>query len=132
MVGQKHILVAEDDPRVARVIRFTLERAGHAVTVAGDGKEAWRHLEDDTFDLLLTDQRMPEMTGSELCQQIRQDARLADMPVIMLTGNGYEDDNIYLREDLGVAMVFCKPFNPVELVAAIGRMMTCLVASGEQ
>lgn len=71
------ILVAEDEPAYAELIRVVLQQAGHQVTLAGDGEEAWQRLERERFDLLLTDIRMPRMDGLELLQRARQ---LAEPP----------------------------------------------------
>jgi CheY-like chemotaxis protein/anti-sigma regulatory factor (Ser/Thr protein kinase) len=66
------ILVAEDEPAYAELIKVVLEDAGHQVTTAADGAEAWERLQSQPFDLLLTDIRMPRMDGLELLSHARQ------------------------------------------------------------
>jgi CheY-like chemotaxis protein len=115
----KHILVAEDNAALASVVRFNLERAGFRVTLASNGREAWDHLQEQPFDLLLTDQQMPEMTGCELCQTLRSVADFAELPVILLTAKGMELELPRLRDELKITATFLKPFSPKEVVKAI-------------
>jgi DNA-binding response OmpR family regulator len=113
MGNSLRILVAEDDPPLAFALQFGLERAGFVVAVAHDGGEAWELLQRDTFDLLITDDQMPKMTGSELCRRLREDPHFAQLPVIMLTGKEPG------REQLGWAEVIPKPFSPRKVVAMV-------------
>ncbi len=117
--GAKKILVAEDNLALAGVLKFNLERAGFQVTVAKNGREAWDFAQNELFDLVVTDHQMPELTGVELCQRMRQDERYAQTPVIMLTAKGLELDLARLRDELGVAAALPKPFSPIEVIAAI-------------
>ena len=115
----KHILVAEDNPALLHVVRFTLEKAGFQVAVARNGRQAWEFLEEQCYDLVVTDQQMPEMTGLDLCARMRQTARHAQTPVVFLTAKGLELDSVRLKEELGVVALFPKPFSPRRLVRAI-------------
>jgi CheY-like chemotaxis protein len=120
------ILVAEDNPALAGVVRFNLEQAGLIVTLARNGREAWEALDrGDQIELVLTDQQMPEMNGLELCQKIREDGRFAKLPIIMLTAKGLELEVNRLRDEMGVQEVVSKPFSPRELTKTI---QTCLLA----
>ena len=118
------ILVAEDEPPLAFALQFSLERAGFVVAVAHDGGEAWELLQRDTFDLLITDDQMPKMTGSELCQRIREEPHFAQLPVIMLTGKELG------REQLGWGEVIPKPFSPRRVVAMVKKRLLASSASG--
>jgi CheY-like chemotaxis protein len=125
------ILVAEDNPALAGVVRFNLEQAGLHVTLARNGREAWEVLDrGDEVELVLTDQQMPEMNGSELCQKIRQDGRFAKLPIIMLTAKGLELEVDRLREELGVQDVVSKPFSPRELTKTIQNCVAGAYAAG--
>jgi two-component system chemotaxis sensor kinase CheA len=86
------ILVVDDALTVRELQRTILERAGYQVTVAVDGRDALARLAEDTFDLVLTDVEMPELDGLELVRTIRADAALADLPVVVLTSRGSDDD----------------------------------------
>ena len=130
MTGEaKKILVAEDNLALSSVLRFNLERAGFNVTVAQNGREAWDFSQIDQFDLVLTDHQMPELTGVELCQRLREDERYARTPVIMLTAKGLELDLARLRDELGVAAVLPKPFSPIEMISTIED---CLASFADQ
>lgn len=123
----KHILVAEDNAALASVVRFNLERAGFRVTVANDGLEAWENLQHESYDLLLTDQQMPEMTGCELCQNLRSVPDFAKLPVILLTAKGMELELPRLREELKITATFLKPFSPKEIVKAVEDCLAAVV-----
>jgi len=129
MTGEvRRILVVEDNVALASVVRFNLERSGLSVAIARDGLEAWQLLQQGQFDLAIVDQQMPEMTGVELCQKIRGDARLAGLPLVMLTAKQLEMDLDYLRDQLGVLEVIPKPFSPRELTRIIQDSLSAQVA----
>ena len=117
--AQQHILVAEDNAALASVIRFNLVRAGFRVTVAHDGRQAWEFVQHGKFDLIVTDQQMPEMTGCHLCEKLRSVPEYAELPVIMLTAKGLELELPKLRDELKIVATFMKPFSPKEVVKAV-------------
>lgn len=117
------ILVAEDNRALARVTAFNLRRGGFEVTVARDGREAWEQLRQQHFDLVITDQQMPEMTGLELCAVMRDDEIHATTPIILLTAKGLELDIRQLEETFGVYRTYCKPFSPSEIVAGVRELL---------
>lgn len=117
------ILLAEDDPALATVTRFNLQRAGFAVTEVHDGEEAWQRFENESFDLVITDQQMPLLTGVELCRRIRQSERGRDVPLVLLTAKRFELEVRALKEELDVRAVFPKPFSPSELVAELLQLL---------
>jgi CheY-like chemotaxis protein len=116
---KKRILVAEDNAALASVVRFNLERSGFAVTIANNGRIAWEHAQKQSFDMVVTDQQMPEMSGCELCQLLRASAAYAATPIIMLTAKGMELELPKLRDELGISATFLKPFSPKEIVKAV-------------
>jgi CheY-like chemotaxis protein len=125
----RKILVADDHRAMSSVVRFNLERAGFTVTVARSGREAWDCLQTDKFDLIVTDYQMPEMNGEELCRRIRQDDRLTNIPIILLSGKGLELDLAHLQKEFGVQELVFKPFSPSSLVATIEACLKQEVAS---
>ena len=114
----KRILAVDDNRAILNVVRFTLERAGFSVSVARNGLAAWQILQNEHFDLVVTDYQMPEMTGEMLCQRMRETDRLKSVPVILLSGKGLELDLARLQEELGVSAVIFKPMSTKSLVAA--------------
>jgi len=115
----KHVLVVDDDPGIASVIRFGLEGAGLRVTTAKRAQIAWDLLEAGDIDLIVSDFNMPGMTGGELCEKIRNGDRLSQVPVILLTAKGYELDTTYFLDELSVSAIISKPFSPRGLIRTV-------------
>jgi len=113
------ILVADDHRITQNVLRFSLERKGFAVTVAQDGGEAWKMLQAEDFDLVVTDYQMPVMNGEELCRRMRRNERLKGTPVLLLSAKGMEIDAAQFRRELGVYAIIFKPFSPSGVAATI-------------
>lgn len=115
----KSILVAEDNPALAAVIKFNLQQAGHKVTVASNGQEAWSFAQVGRFDFVVTDHQMPIMSGLELCEKLRSEQRYVDTPVLMLTAKALEMDFESIRQRLGISALLSKPFSPSEVVRLV-------------
>ncbi|MFM1851836.1 MAG: hypothetical protein RIS54_1520 [Verrucomicrobiota bacterium] len=131
------ILLAEDDALVRETIAAIIENAGHAVTVAADGAEAWERLQGGAFDLLISDIRMPRMDGFELFERMRHEAEFVTIPVIFLSALAAEAD---VRQGmvLGASDYLTKPADPVELCRVVetrlgqrARMQQLLQTRGE-
>ena len=123
----RRILIAEDNPALGAMVKFSLEQAGFRPTLARNGREAWDHLQTGVFELLVTDHQMPELTGCELCDKLHRDERFATLPIIMLSTKGLELD-AGLLERIGVKEVVPKPFSPRELISRIEGQLTIQVA----
>ncbi len=121
--GDRRILVAEDNPALAQVIRFNLERAGFAVQVAGNGEDAAELIASQTFDLVITDLQMPRMDGEQLCRHIRAIAGLEDLPIVVCSAKGLEIDMARLMVGYGLEQVLLKPFSPAELVNIVTSVL---------
>ncbi len=117
------ILVAEDDPKQADLIRRYLEREGHAVAVVHDGRSAIDEARRRSPDLVVLDVMMPRVDGLDVCRILRYES---DVPIVMLTARSTEDDML-LGLDLGADDYITKPYSPRELVA---RVRTILRRSG--
>src|SRR3712207_4714293 len=91
------ILVVDDDNIGQRMLGYTLQKNGHQVVPAFNGRIALERLADQTFDLVITDLAMPEMDGPTLLKHIRADPRFSHIPVIMLTASGHDQDRISAR-----------------------------------
>ena len=118
------ILIAEDDPKQADLIRLYLEREGHSVVVTHDGRSALEQTRQKNPDLLVLDMMMPRMDGLDVCRVLRAES---EVPIIMLTARSTEDDML-LGLDLGADDYLAKPFSPRELVA---RVRTVLRRAGK-
>lgn len=111
----KKALIAEDNAALRRVIGFTLRGRGFDVTAAADGAIAWESAEHEAFDLLVTDQQMPNMNGLDLVARLRDSTTNRDTPVILLTAKGLELEIDQVREQYGVDSMLHKPFSPAQL-----------------
>jgi DNA-binding response OmpR family regulator len=116
------VLVVEDNPDIAALIRHYLERAGHAVDALGSGREVVPRVRATPPDLIVLDLMLPGMDGLLVCQALRQDAATAGVPVIMLTARGEESDRVRGLE-LGADDYVVKPFSPKELVARVAALL---------
>ena len=124
--ADRHILVVEDNAALASVVRFNLQRAGFQVAVACNGRVAWDAVREEAFDLIVTDQQMPEMTGCEFCKKLRTLDQYRETPVIMLTAKGLELELPRLKDELGIAATFLKPFSPKAIVKAVEEHLEAL------
>lgn len=112
----KHILLCDDELPIIRAAEIKLSRAGYRVTCCGDGRQALEAIALEKPDLLITDCQMPRMGGLELIQTLREQAETHDLPIMMLTGKGYELRPEELRERWNVLRVIAKPFSPREVL----------------
>jgi two-component system, OmpR family, alkaline phosphatase synthesis response regulator PhoP len=117
-----HILVVEDDRDIAELIRHYLVRAGHSVDVVGSGADALSRMRARKPDLLVLDLMLPGVHGLEVCRVVRNDAAVADLPIIMVTARAEEADRVSGLE-LGADDYLTKPFSPKELVARVGALL---------
>ncbi|WP_396624731.1 response regulator transcription factor [Luteitalea sp.] len=116
------ILVVEDDPDIAELLRHFLERSGHAVDVIAQGTDALARLRDQPADLAILDRMLPGIDGLEVCRQVRATPALADLPVIMVTARAEESDRIVGLE-LGADDYITKPFSAKEVVARVNALL---------
>jgi CheY-like chemotaxis protein len=123
------ILVVEDSSVLRLVLQRTLSTAGFSVMTAIDGDAAWQLCMQHDFDLIVTDEQMPGLAGSELCHQLRKTTRFAKTPILMVTGKAYELDQTSLRADLGISAVFVKPFSPTNILRTVQRELAASSAS---
>jgi CheY-like chemotaxis protein len=124
------LLVVEDHAAEAHVISFVLQQAGFGVTLARSGPAAWELLCEREFDLVVSDFKMPGMTGGELCERIRGDERLKRLPIVFLTAKGLELDRDRYLAELSVDAIISKPFSPRELVRKVRECLAMSTAGG--
>jgi len=117
-----NILVVEDEPGIQEVLKFNLGLQGHHVTLAASGEEALAHLRGALPDMILLDWMLPGISGIELARRVRQDGRLKQVPIIMLTARAEEQDKVAGLET-GADDYLTKPFSPKELNARIKAVL---------
>lgn len=114
-----HILIVEDEPKLAQVLSEYLSNDGHEVTVRGDGAEVMPWLAEHYPDLIVLDLMLPHVDGLTLCRQIRQQG---DTPIIVTTARVEEIDRL-LGLELGADDYVCKPYSPREIVARVKAVL---------
>ena len=117
-----HILVADDEPHIGRIIKMKLEQGPFKVSLAYDGQEALDLINgDDKVDLAVLDLMMPRLSGLDVLKQIREQDKLKSLPCIILTAGGdakHERDALAL----GATQFLTKPFSPKKLYALVARL----------
>ncbi|HEX9249274.1 MAG TPA: response regulator [Gemmatimonadaceae bacterium] len=117
-----HILVADDEPHIGRIIKMKLEQGPYRVSIAYDGQEALDFINNDEHvDLALLDLMMPKLSGLDVLRQIREQERFKTLPCIILTAGGdakHERDALAL----GATQFLTKPFSPKKLYALVARL----------
>ncbi|MFN8523807.1 MAG: response regulator transcription factor [Chloroflexota bacterium] len=109
------VLVADDDPRLLRLVQRNLEINGYRVITAMDGQAALRMAEAEELDLLLLDIMMPGMDGRDVCRRVRE---FSTVPIIILTAREAEEDKVS-GLDAGADDYLTKPFGSMELLARV-------------
>ncbi len=112
------IMVIDDEPFILMMIEDKLKRAGLDVVTLRESTGAIERIREEKPDLIILDWMMPEISGIEICKNIKQDPELADIPVFMLTAKGQEDDE-KLGLSCGVERYITKPFSPRGLLELI-------------
>jgi len=118
-----HILVAEDERDIRELIAFTLSFAGHQITQAANGEEAVSLAQSILPDLILTDVRMPKMTGYEACKQIKTHQATRHIPVVILSAKG-QDEEIEQGREAGADEYILKPFAPDKLQQRVAEILS--------
>jgi two-component system, OmpR family, phosphate regulon response regulator PhoB len=118
----KRLLLVEDDRQLAELVRFHFDRAGFDVTRTGDGEEALILAEEVRPDLVILDWMIEGISGIEVCRRLRRRPQTANLPIIMLTARGEENDRVRGLET-GADDYLTKPFSPKELVARAGAVL---------
>lgn len=113
--GKRNILVVDDEAQITRVLKTTLSAQGYAIRTAADGMQALLEMKTWAPDLIITDLRMPNMDGLELCRQVRSQSRT---PIIVLSVKGEETIKVEAL-DAGADDYVTKPFSVKELLARV-------------
>ncbi len=125
------ILVVDDEPDLVELVTYNLTREGYKVSSASDGEEALDKIKKGGIGLIILDRMLPGLQGTEICRIIRNNAKLASIPIIMLTAKGEVADKIEGLET-GADDYITKPFSPKELVARVSAVLRRASGSGAQ
>lgn len=120
----RHVLVVDDEARIREVVQYALEREGHRVSLAGDGRGAREALARGDVDVVVLDVMLPDVDGLTLCREIRAApaATAGRTPILFLSARGDEIDRV-LGLELGGDDYLTKPFSPRELVARVKAVL---------
>jgi len=121
LIHARRILIAEDDGIIRRIISNTLAGDGYAVNAAADGEQAWEALRHDSYDLLVTDNEMPRLTGLKLIERVREAGM--GLPVIVASGN-FPVDGARDYPQFQIAAVIPKPFRKLEFLDAVRNVLS--------
>lgn len=114
------VLVADDDPQMQLAITTSLKRAGYETVTVADGTQALAATERESFDLIVTDQRMPELSGQDLLRELQ--SREVQVPVVMITAYGTVNDAVEAMQQ-GAADFITKPFSADDLLRVLERVL---------
>lgn len=120
MNQEPKLLIAEDEERLRRLIEMLLTNKGYRLTMAADGSEAWNSFQQDHFDLVITDLRMPNMDGMQLLSHIKESS--PDTPVIVITAFGSIENAVEAMQQ-GAFDYVTKPFEEARLNLSIERAL---------
>lgn len=116
------ILIVEDERDIRDLIMFTLQIAGHEVLMAADGEEGWQLTRQELPDLILSDVRMPRMTGYDLCRAVKAAPETRHIPVVFISAKG-QDSEVQAGYDAGALDYILKPFAPDQLLLKVAEIL---------
>ena len=120
--AKRKVLVVDDEPSIAKILRKQLEVAGFEVTVAVDGEDGLAKVREWKPDLVLLDVMLPKINGHEVCKTLKADPELKGIPVIMLTAKTQRQDQD-LAQQQGADAFLTKPFQLAELLAKVRGLL---------
>jgi len=121
-VTKTQLLLAEDDPAMIELLRWTFEREGFEVAQTPSGEEALLLARESVPDIVILDWMLEDLTGIEVCRRLRRSPDTANVPILMLTARGEETDRVR-GLDTGADDYVTKPFSPAELVARVRAVL---------
>lgn len=117
------VLLCDDEIHILRAAEFKLARAGYEVETAADGQFGWEAIERRPPDLVITDCQMPRLNGLQLIERIRSTPHTRDIPVMMLTGKGFELSQDEVGQRWNVLGIIPKPFSPRDLLSRVDAVL---------
>lgn len=112
---KRNILIVDDQPEIAELLRLYLEKEGYGIIEAHDGMDALMYISKEKIDLVLVDLMMPIIDGYQLIKKVRE---TLDVPIIIISAKQEDQDKIFGLE-IGADDFIQKPFNPLEVVARV-------------
>lgn len=119
---QKKLLLIDDEPAIQTLVRLVMEADGWQVLVAGEGAHGLALARDQQPDVILLDVALPDVSGLEICRQLKADPATSSLPIAMLTAMAQETDRRAAMA-LGADDYVTKPWRPAALIARIASLM---------
>lgn len=116
------VFLVEDDQSIITLVEYNLKKEGFKVSVSSDGEDALKEIKNQEPDLILLDWMLPNLSGIDICKSLRKDKKFQDLPIIMLTAKGQEEDKVSAL-NAGADDYITKPFGHSELVARINALL---------
>jgi two-component system phosphate regulon response regulator PhoB len=116
------VLIVEDEQAQVEMLRYNLESEGYRTIAAADGEEALLRIEEEEPNLVILDWMLPNVSGIEVCRQIRSRDSTRRVPIIMVTARGEEPDRVR-GFDTGADDYVVKPFSPIEMMARVRAIL---------
>jgi DNA-binding NtrC family response regulator len=120
LVKEKRILIVDDEASIRDLCARVLSRAGFAVVTAGNGTEGLKMLQAEAFDLVISDIRMPGISGLDVLEHAKQ--RYPSIVVVLITGFG-TPEALSRAKAAGAEKILTKPFNPIELLTTVKEVL---------
>ena len=117
-----HIFVVEDEKPILTLLTYNLQKEGYKVSSSSNGEEALSSIKEKKPDLVLLDWMLPDLSGIKICQYLKQDEKVKNIPIIMLTAKGEEEDKVK-GLNTGAEDYMTKPFSFPELLARIKSLL---------
>jgi DNA-binding response OmpR family regulator len=116
------ILIIEDSPTDVHFIKSVLQPIGHTLAVAMDGEEGERMIRAEPYDLLILDVILPKRSGFQICREIKKDAALKHIPILILTSKDQDSDKLW-GEKQGADAFLRKTGDAMDLLVAIRKLL---------
>ena len=117
-----NLFIVEDEMPIVTLLKYNLEKEGHKVNYALNGEDAIRSIKDQNPDLILLDWMLPDISGIEVCRSLKRINLLKNIPIIMLTAKGEEEDKLKGFKT-GADDYVTKPFSQKELIARVNALL---------
>ncbi len=117
-----NVFIVEDEMPIVTLLKYNLEKEGHKVNYALNGEDAIRSIKDQNPDLILLDWMLPDISGIEVCRNLKRINLLKNIPIIMLTAKGEEEDKLKGFKT-GADDYVTKPFSQKELIARVNTLL---------
>ncbi|MBI1892387.1 MAG: response regulator [Burkholderiales bacterium] len=122
MAAAKKVLICDDEPNIVESVSYVVKSSGYQFLIAENGASALELAKKERPDLMILDVRMPKLSGNQVCEMLKDDAKTRDIHVIVLTAYGQPQDQAFSLA-CGADDFMVKPFSPRELGAKIRKIL---------